>query len=86
MIVRDKEMDQFILAVTSTKTPVYYRPGELTNMMYGKKIRIVGGMLDGFEGRLLSVKGMKKRRLIVEIPGLITAAIEVEADYIQVIR
>lgn len=86
MIVRDKEMDQFILAVTSTETPVYYRPGELTNMMYGKKIRIVGGMLDGFEGRLLSVKGMRKRRLIVEIPGLITAAIEVEADYIQVIR
>lgn len=86
MIVRDKEMNQFILAVTSTKTPVYYRPGELTNMMYGKKIRIVGGMLDGFEGRLLSVKGMRKRRLIVEIPGLITAAIEVEADYLQVIR
>ena len=55
-------------------------------MMYGKKIRIVGGMLDGFEGRLLSVKGMRKRRLIVEIPGLITAAIEVEADYLQVIR
>lgn len=86
MIVRDKEMNQFMLAVTSTKKTVYYRPGELTNMMYGKKIRIVGGMLDGFEGRLLSVKGMRKRRLIVEIPGLITAAIEVEADYIQVIR
>lgn len=86
MTVRDKEMNRFILAVTSTETPIYYQPGELTNTMYGKKVRIVGGMLDGYEGRLLSVKGMRKRRLIVELPGLITAAVEVEPDYIQVIR
>lgn len=86
MTVRDTEMDRFIMAVTSTDTPVYYQPGELTNSMYGKMVRIVGGMLDGYEGRLLSVKGMRKRRLIVELPGLITAAVEVEPDYIQVIR
>ena len=86
MTVRDKEMDQFIMAVTSTETPVYYQPGELTNAMYGKNVRIVGGMLDGYEGRLLSVKGMRKRRLIVDLPGLITAAVEVEPDFIQVIK
>lgn len=86
MTVRDTEMDRFIMAVTSTDTPVYYQPGELTNSMYGKMVRIVGGMLDGYEGRLLSVKGMRKRRLIVELPGLITAAVEVEPDFIQVIR
>lgn len=86
MTVRDKEMNRFILAVTSTGMPVYYQPGELTNAMYGKEVRIIGGMLDGYEGRLLSVKGMRKRRLIVELPGLITAAVEVEPDYIQVIR
>lgn len=86
MTVRDEEMNKFILAVTSTETPVYYQSGELTNTMYGKKVRIVGGMLDGYEGRLLSVKGMRKRRLIVELSGLITAAVEVEPDYIQVVR
>ena len=86
MTVRDKDMNQFILAVTSTETPIYYQPCELTNTMYGKTVRIVGGMLDGYEGRLLSVKGMRNRRLIVELPGLITAAVEVEPDYIQVIR
>ncbi len=85
MTVRDKEMNQFIRAVSSTESTVYYHPSELTHTMYGKKVRIIGGMLDGCEGRLLSVKGMRKRRLIVELPGLITAAVEVEPDYIQVI-
>ena len=86
MTVRDTEMDRFILAVRQTDTPIYYSPGELTRNMYGQRVRIVGGMLDQYEGRLLSVKGMRKRRLIVELPGLITAAVEVEPDFIQIIK
>lgn len=86
MTVRDSDMDRFIRAVADTEEPMYYRPGELTEAMYGSKVRIVGGMLDGYEGRLLSVKGMRKRRLIVELPGLITAAVEVEPDFIQILR
>lgn len=86
MTVRNGDMDRFIRAVTTAEVPMYYRPGELTEAMYGSKVRIVGGMLDGYEGRLLSVKGMRKRRLIVELPGLITAAVEVEPDFIQILR
>ena len=85
MTVRNEEMEKFIFAVGHTETPAYYQPDELTNAMYGKKVRIVGGMLDGYEGRLLSVKGMRKRRLIVELPGLLTAAVEVEPEYIKII-
>lgn len=86
MTVRDDEMQRFIFAVTHGDAPLYYKPGEITDSMYGKKVRIIGGVLDQYEGRLLSVKGMRKRRLIVEIPGLITAAVEVEPDYIQLIK
>lgn len=86
MTVRDEEMSRFIFAVGNTETPMFYKPGELTDAMYGKKVRIIGGMLDKYEGRLLSVKGMRKRRLIVELPGLITAAVEVEPDFIQIIN
>lgn len=86
MTVRDNEMEQFIYAVGASESPLYYRPGELTESMYGKKVRIMGGMLDQYEGRLLSVKGLRKRRLIVELPGLITAAVEVEPDYIQIVK
>lgn len=86
MTVRNDEMERFIFAVGNTDAPKFYRPGELTESMYGRKVRIMGGMLDQYEGRLLSVKGMRKRRLIVELPGLITAAVEVEPDYIQIIK
>ena len=86
MTVRDDEMERFIHAVGDTETTKFYKPGELTDSMYGKKVRIMGGRLDQYEGRLLSVKGMRKRRLIVELPGLITAAVEVEPDFIQIIK
>jgi hypothetical protein len=82
MVVDDKEIERFIKAVTSTESTVYYKPGELTESMKGRRIQIVGGLLDGMEGRLLSIKGMRKRRLIVEVPDFITAAIEVNPDFI----
>lgn len=86
MTVRNEEMDKFIFAVKNTETPLYYKPGEITDAMYGKKVRIIGGLLDQYEGHLLSVKGMRKRRLIVKLLGLITAAVEVEPNYIQIIK
>lgn len=81
--VRNEEMERFIFAVSNTDTPVFYKPGEITEAMYGKSVHIMGGMLNGYEGRLLSVKGMRKRRLIVELPGLMAAAVEVEPEFIH---
>ena len=85
MTVREEDMKRFIHAVSNTDAPIYYKPGELTPAMYGKKVRIVGGILNNYEGRLLSIKGMRKRRLIVEIPRIVAAAVEVEPEYIQII-
>lgn len=85
MNVRESDMNRFIFAVSHTETPIYYKPEELTESMYGRPVRIHGGILNGYEGRLLSVKGMRKRRLIVEIPGIMTAAVEVEPDFITFI-
>lgn len=83
--VREEEMNRFIFAVSNSETPMYYRPGELTEAMYGKSVLIIGGRLDGYRGRLLSVRGMRKRRLIVELQGLMSAAVEVEPEYIHFI-
>ena len=85
MTVRSQDMKKFLLAVSQTESTIYYMPGELTKAMYGKKVRIIGGLLDAFEGRLLSVRGMRKRRLLVELPSLITAAVEVEPEFIQLV-
>ena len=85
MTVRADEMDRFMHAVTHAESTNYFMPAELTKAMYGKKVRIVGGALDSYEGRLLSVKGMRKRRLLIELSTLITAALEVEPEFIQIV-
>lgn len=83
MTVRDKEMEQFKKAVETSEFPQFYRPQEVTPDMRKRKIRIIGGNLDGYEGTLVTVRGSKVKRLLVELPTLIAAAIEVETEYIQ---
>lgn len=86
LTVRDADMDRFINAVSHVNDVRYYMPDEIRPEMYGKEIRVIGGPFDGFQGRLLSLRGSRKKRLIVEIPGFITAAVEVPPDYIQLTK
>ncbi len=86
MTVRAEEMERFIFAIRNSESTLYYKPGELTKSMCGKRVRIVGGVLDTFEGCLLSVKGMRKRRLLIELPSLITAAVEIQPEFIQLVK
>lgn len=85
MTVRDADMERFISAVRATDNPVYFRPGELAPAMCGRQVRIVGSPLDGYEGRLLSIRGSRVRRLVVELPSLLFVAVEVQPEYIQLL-
>lgn len=85
MTVSEAEMGRFIHAVRSAENPHFYLPEELTASMYGRRVRIVGGALDGYEGNLLSLRGTRVKRLLVEIPNLLTAAVEVSPEYVQVL-
>ena len=51
--------------------------------MIGRKVRIVGGPLDGYEGNLQKIQGAHVKRLFVELPNLLAAAVEVQPEYIQ---
>lgn len=77
MTVGHAEMNRFIRAVHSDDSPRYFLVEELTSAMYGRMIRI--------EGRLLSIRGSRVKRLIVEIPGLLVAAVEVDPEYIRLL-
>lgn len=85
MTVRDDDMERFIRAVRSSDTPHYYRADEITPEMLHRRVRIIGGRLDGYEGFLLTVRGSKVKRLLVELPTLLTAAVEVEAEFVEVV-
>lgn len=86
MTVSDKEMERFIAAVNSDSSPTYFSPDELTPDMLGKDIIVTGGPLNGYNGKLLKVQGSKKKRLIVEIKGLMVAAVEVAPEFIQLVK
>lgn len=83
MVVRDVDMHRFMCAVNASADTRYYLPEEITAAMLGRRVRIVGGPLDGYVGNLLYIRGAHAKRLIVEIPGLITAAVEVSPEFIQ---
>lgn len=82
MTVSDVAMDRFIAAVSSVKTPKYYSADEITPDMYGSIVRIIGdSALSGYEGRLLKVRGASKKRLLVDLSGLLCASIEINSSY-----
>ena len=85
MTVPEAEMARFIQAASATESPKYFLPEEITPEMKSRPIRIVGGILDGYEGTLLTTRGSKVRRLLVELPGLLGVGVEVEPDYIQLL-
>ena len=53
--------------------------------MCGRRIRIIGGLLDGYEGNLLKVRGSRIKYLLVELGGLLSVGVEVKSEYIQFI-
>lgn len=85
MTVGEDEMEKFIRATDAAESVRYYMPEELGPETYNRKIRIIGGKLDGYEGFLVTVRGSRTRRLLVELPGLLSAGVEVSPEYIAFI-
>lgn len=85
MVVDDLSMNRFIAATSACESYHLYRPEEVSASMYGRRIKIVGGNLDGFEGRLMTTRGSKVRRLIVELEGLLAVGVEVNPEFIRLL-
>lgn len=83
MTVPDSEMERFIRAVNASDSPRYYLPEEIDAKMCGRKVRIVGGAFDGYEGNLLAMRGSKVRRLLVELQGFLIVGVEVRPEYVR---
>lgn len=85
MTVREEEMNNFLKVARTASGAKFYKISEIKPEMIGKPIRIVGSALNGVEGKLLSVRGSKKKRIYVEIPGLIAVSTEVSPEFIELI-
>lgn len=83
--VPEEAMAAFIGAVQASDNPKFYSAEEISAPMCGRRIRVVGGPLDGYEGVLQTVRGSKTKRIVIELPSLLAVSIEVEDEYIQLL-
>ena len=87
MSVCDKDFREFRDAIKQTESVEYFSYDEVPPEIYGKQIRIIGGRLNGFEGRLMSKRGSKTKRLLIDLQECnLSAAIQVESEYIQLVK
>lgn len=85
MVVRDADMNRFILAVSTSKSTAYFTPNELNPSMIGRSVRITGGTLEGYTGKLLKISGSRAKRILVQLEGILAAGVEVDTQYLEVL-
>lgn len=84
LTIPTKAMEDFIAVTESHEEHItYFRPEEIS-LQEGDKIRIKGGLYDGREGVIMRIKGKRNRHLVVQIPGVIVAAVELSPEMVQI--
>lgn len=84
LTVRDEVMERFIDFTNIRQEKItYFKPEEL-NLKEGEIIKIKGGLYDGLEGTVLRLKGKRNKHIVVQIPDIVIAAIEIEPELIEV--
>ena len=74
IIVPDRQMKHFIsIAGTYDEQLLFLDPQEI-NLSKGAKVRICGGLFDGKEGIYIKLKGIRDKRVVVAVPGVIAVA------------
>jgi ribosomal protein L24 len=83
LTVPTKAMDDFIAVTVEHETQItYFKPEEI-KLQAGDQIRVKGGIYDGKEGIIMRIKGKRNKHLVVQIPGLLVAAVEMTPDLIE---
>ena len=84
--VPTREMELFIDSSTKMKNDItYYHPDEV-ELKRGDRVKIVGGLFDGYEGTLLKAKGRAKRMFLINFEMLGALGTHIEPQYIRVIK
>lgn len=85
IVVPNEDMERFISVIQSTDNPKFYSADEITSLMCGRTIRMVGGILNGYEGKLQTVRGSKTKRLIVTLSSLMAVSVAINDEFIEVL-
>lgn len=83
LTVSDHDMENFIAVSEKAGEHItYYEPGEI-QLRPGDRIRVNGGLYDGREGVIMRVKGKRRKQLVVSIPGILIASVEMEPELVE---
>ncbi len=80
IIVPQKQMDDFMRVCTTSADFVEIVPAEDVRLKPGQKIIVAGGPLQGICGYFQRIGSHRARRLIVSIPGVCSATVEIKAE------
>lgn len=84
--VPTREMERFIDSSTKMKDDITYFHPEEVELKQGDRVKIVGGLFDGYEGTLLKAKGRAKRMFLINFEMLGALGTHIEPQYIRVIK
>ena len=83
LTIPTRAMEDFIAVTVDHESHIsYFRPEEI-KLQAGDKIRVKGGIYDGKEGIIMRIKGKRNKHLVVQIPGLLVAAVEMTPELIE---
>ena len=86
LTVSNHDMQNFIAVTEQAGEKItYFSPDEI-QLRPGDRIRVSGGLYDGREGVIMRVKGKRKKQLVVSIPGILIASVEMEPELVEVLN
>lgn len=76
IVVPQDQMDDFI-SVTKQNVDrlLFFKPGEL-DVKRGTPVRLHGGAFDGIQGSLMKVAGRRNKRVVIEVSGVVSVALD----------
>lgn len=87
IIVPEGQMQQFIKVCNSHDDRLLYLSPDEINLSEGTRVRIVGSTFDGVEGTFVKVKNKRKKRVVVQVPGVTAVMLAEFGDgYLQVVE
>ncbi len=86
IVIPEQQMQNFIAVASHTEEQLtYFTPEELHGLDAGQRVRVHGGPFDGVEGLFVRVQGVRNRRVVVSLDGVMGVAVTVSPDFIEVL-
>lgn len=85
LIVPNDQMDNFIKVASRPEENLrYFNPDEI-DIRKGTPVRIIGGIFDGVEGVFMRTEGVRDKRVVVLLKGVLAVSAKIHPDLIEVL-